>query len=268
MLLPGPSSEAANGCKVAYSSWQTHMALGRMAYERGLYTAAVRNYRTALKTAEQLELAPDELAENLLGIATCDGKLGLQGEAENLYEKVLELEERISTFENENIAAHLNCLAVIYRQMGRLNEAESVLQNALKAAESKRVSNSTTIAAIAKNLAQISCERGQFDVAEAYLARAVAVCDTRSSRQTMLFAEILLTLTIIAARQCRYDEAGQFIEEAISILEMLTGGVHPDLADLLELAASMIKEDESFGEVGYLAERVNSIRRHVREVDR
>lgn len=253
---------------ISYVDWQTHMAVGRMAYERGLYAAAIRNYRCALKMSGQLELGPAELVENLLGLATSDCKTGLASGTDDIYKRVLEIEERISAIEYDDLATHLNCLAVIYRQIDRLSEAEATLQKALKIAERQRISSPATIATIVKNLAQVFFEKGELSTAQKYITNALSICDTRSSHQTMLFAEILVTMTMIAARQGRYEEARQLIEQAIEVVELLTGGMHPDLADLLELAADMVEEDGDAEGANSLTGRVASIRRRLREIDR
>jgi hypothetical protein len=47
------------------------MAVAGMAYDRGLYSAAGRNYYSALQAAEQLGFSEQQLLPILLGLAMC-----------------------------------------------------------------------------------------------------------------------------------------------------------------------------------------------------
>jgi tetratricopeptide (TPR) repeat protein len=257
---------------VAYSSWQTHMALGQMAYERGLYTAAIRNYRVALRTAEEIRLDLDDLITNLLGLALCDCKLGNISEAEKCYKRVLDIEESASGSGSEvlqqNLPIHLNSLAVIYKQIGRTSEAKALLQKALAIINTRNGLDKTEAAIILTNLAQVSCEDDCFSEAQQYITRALTLCGTNGSRRTKLFAEIQIIMAVIASRQSRYDEAKQFVEQAIEVMEVLTGGQHPELADLLEFAADIIQKDGLQVEAASLSDRALAMRRRIQQRDR
>lgn len=257
----------------AYSSWQTYMAMGRMASERGLYAAAARNYRSALKQSEQIQLNAKDLVANLLGLAECDRELGEIAESESLLKRVLEIEESSSPAERDSLAVELSCLAVVYKQFGRIDEAETLLLRALAINSTDRAkcnseTSSIESASISLSLAQVLCEQNRFDEADKYIIRASSACGTRTSQQTRLFAEILIMKAIVAIGRSQFEEAKQFIDQAIEVMELATGGEHPDLADLLEFAAGIKLGDGLCEEAESMLDRALSMRRHLRQIDR
>jgi len=240
------------------------MSVARMAYERGLYAAAIRNYNNALAIGEQLKLSLQDLAQNTLGRAICHYRLGNFVEAEQLYKDVLEMDKRL--FGSEDLK-DLEDLSSLYRKTGKLPESEKLLQTALKIAQVSPC-NPGDLASILKDLAQTYCEQGKLAEADACVRRACAIYESTTSRKTKLYAEILMTIASLSVRQSRCAEAAQFVREATQIMELITGGEHPDLAELLESASNIMREAGFAEEANSLSERTMAIRRHLKALDR
>lgn len=255
--------------KLAHSSWKTHMSAARMAYDRGLYVAAARNYDAALQAAEETDLTEEETAHNLLGLALCYCEQGNYSKAEHLYKRVLDIDETHLTTSARHVelADSLHDLAVLYKKEGRLHEAESLAHRALVILQANDCAEADLVASTLKDLAQICRDQGQLAPAKDYINQAFAILDTNSHRHTKTFAEILMTMGAIAARESRYSEARQFVEQALQIFEVATGGTHPELADFMESAAGILEQKCSTEKGDTLLQRAQTIRRHLKEID-
>lgn len=267
MFTKNSNSNIFANDQAEYKGWQSHMALGRMAFERGLYAAAARNYHSALKKAEQQHLSSHEMVTNLLGLATCDNELGETSECESLLKRVLEIEEVYSASYQGDLAEDLNSLASLYMQMGRTSEAESVLRKALAISDAS-YSDADVEVKILTNLAKALCVVEQSDEAEQFLNRGLGLFDTRSAKQSKAFADLLAIKAAIAARRNNNAESKELIQQAIEVMELVTGGLHPDLATLIDMAARIWDQEGNSQEAAAFAERAAAIRRHLKQIDR
>jgi len=111
------------------------MAVARMAYDRGLYRAAWRNYRTALQAAEQLGFSEQQLLPILLGLIMCLGECGDFCEAEQLYKRVIQIDKATSSADCARLASDLNTLALIYKNAGKIEQAQALLRKSLQLSE-------------------------------------------------------------------------------------------------------------------------------------
>lgn len=263
-----PKPVASGELHEAHSSWQMYMAMGRMACERGLYLAAARNYHSALRKAEQQQLSAHELAENLLGLVTCNRQVGDNPEVEKLFKRVLGMEEDLNKSDDDHSSQYLICLAGLYRYTGRRSRAEAVLRKALDAAQSSHIFPDPEVAVVLKNLAQVLFEENRLDEAEKYVLRALGICDTRSGQQTRVFADILTIRALIAKARSNYVEAEQLINQAIEVMEIVTGGLHPELANLLDMAANVYDREGFAKEATEMTNRAARMRQHLRQIDR
>jgi tetratricopeptide (TPR) repeat protein len=247
-------------------AWRMHIAVGQMAYEKGLYSAAVTNYNSALFAAEDLDLPDKDMSVALVGLAKCYCELGNFTEAESLYKRVLAIDQVTLTAKSAGLATDINDLASLYLKTKRLGEAEALLQKSV-AILTAVDPLSVDLAAAEKNLSSVYCQLGRLDEAERLINHALTVCDTKAGRQTRVFAEVLIGLAVVAAKKGNNAEAEVLIERAISSFEVLTGGQHPELADFLDFAADLFRLEGVDSKVIELTSRAKAIRNHVRAMD-
>lgn len=250
----------------ASSSWRMHLEVARMAYEKGLYAVAVRNYRSALSTAQEMSVPEQDISAGLLGLAKCYCELRNFCQAETLYKRVLQIDTAALSAQRGAVVTDLNELASLYLKVGRLAEAESLLKQSTVILGSGKT-EALTLATTEKNFGQLYCQYGRLAEAEHHLRQALAKCDTGPGRQTKLFAEVLIVLALVVTRKGCYQEAEALIERAIESFEVLTGGEHPELADFLDVAADLFQLENVPAKVGELVDRAKAIRKHIREID-
>lgn len=257
--LSSPPGETA-------SSWRMHIAVAQMAYEKGLFSAAARNFLSAIATAKSLHLPDQDLSIGLVGLAKCYCELGNFKEAESLYSRVLEIDHSTLSAKCNTLAEDLHALAKVYLRTNRLGEAEALLQKAalmLTAVDP----HCLQLAAVEKSLAYIYCQQGRLQDADRLINHALALADTRAGRQDKVFAEVLIVLALLEAKKGRMKEAEELIERAIASFELLTGGCHPELAKFLELAAEFFIHENVPSKVVELTNRARAMRMQIKLID-
>ena len=248
------------------SEWRAHIDAGDLAFERGLFLAAVRNYRKAIAIAQSADLGDECHSCTSLKIAKCYLKLGLLREAETYFKEVLTLDQKSYHAHGTDLAVDMSEAAMLYLKMGRLSAAEDLLLRSVKILEHLSPQTKPLLAKSLKNLGIVECEIGHLCDAGQCLNRAICLC-SGFKNDDRLYAMILAAMASLALAKEEPSEAKDLIIEAIKKLEMATGGEHPDLAKLLDQAAVVMKQNGLFDEEKQYSARAKSIRKHVRNID-
>jgi tetratricopeptide (TPR) repeat protein len=240
--------------------------MGRLAFKNGFFKAASRNYRTAMSLVDNLNLGDELRACTLLRIAQCELKLGLLRDAESSFKEVLRFDQSHSGQHGYDVAVDMSELAMLYLRTGGLGEAEHLLKEAVCTLERLQAPTAPAHIEALKNLGIVHCREGHLDDAEKCLNRAICLCSDFGN-DTQLYPKILAAMSALAAEQGKLDQANELIEKAIEKLEIATGGQHPDLAEVLDLAADILSRSGRESEVAALKQRAEHIRRQVHTVD-
>ena len=108
-------------------AWQTHMAAGKKAYERGDYAEAETQIKAAVKNAEGFEPEHPQLATSLNNLAEIYRTQGRYAEAAPLHKRALAIREKALGPEHPEVATSLNNLALLYGDQGRYTDAEPLI---------------------------------------------------------------------------------------------------------------------------------------------
>ncbi|MDR3615852.1 MAG: tetratricopeptide repeat protein [Candidatus Obscuribacterales bacterium] len=246
--------------------WNAHMEMGRLAFKNGFFKAASRNFRKAMSKVDDLNLGDELRACTLLRVAQCELKLGMLEDAESTFKEVLRFDQIHTGQHGYDVAIDMSELAMLYFKTGGLGQAESLLKEALRTLERLQAPTAPAHVEALKNLGIVQCREGHLDDAEKCLNRAICLCSDFGS-DNQLYPKILAAMSALAAERGKLDEAGELIEKAIEKLEMATGGQHPDLADVLDLAANILSRNGRQSEVAALQERAEHIRQRMRKID-
>jgi tetratricopeptide (TPR) repeat protein len=106
-------------------SWRDPYSLGRLQFERGLYTQAIADYEIALRLAE----SPRDRATVLYCLAVADLRIARFSVAEQEYKQALDLFRREG--DSTELAVSLAGLGETYRAQYRLDEALAAERHAL-----------------------------------------------------------------------------------------------------------------------------------------
>lgn len=247
------------------ASWKVHAQAGRMAYDHGFYAAAVRNFQQALAAAQQLDVPECLQGSILVGLARCYAELGNSPEAERLFTYVLQIDESDCTDPSCNLAMDLNDLAHLYIKIGKLDLAESCLQRALMASERISRQKVSIHEQVLKNMGLVACAQGRLEQAQKFLTKAMHACEASNNKEDM--ASVLAALAKLAMTRGSLEEAEQMIQQSISMFQLLTGGQHPEVAELLDLAAEIMKRKGAIEQALTIQQSAKTIRDHLKAVD-
>ena len=106
--------------------WETHNEEGNHSYQQGKYAEAEKQFLAALREAEKFGSADRRLARSLTSLATLYRTQGKYNDAEPLYQRALEIDEKVLGTEDTQVAADLNNLGVLYHAQAKYSEAEAL----------------------------------------------------------------------------------------------------------------------------------------------
>src|SRR5579872_7105092 len=122
---------AAAEARADETSFKTHIEQTRLLRQRGEYAEAEKAALAAVAEAEKSGREDLSLATswNNLGAVYCD--MGRYAEAEKLFQRAVDLWDKLIYSVHPQLPQGLNNLGVLYLRTGRLKEAEPLLQRVL-----------------------------------------------------------------------------------------------------------------------------------------
>lgn len=104
-------------------TWEQYMDEGLEAYERGRYGQAEKLYLAALEKAEAFGDRDPRLGSTLKNLAELYRSQGKNDKAEQLYQRLLAVSEKMLGSEHLHLATILDTLAIVYQERGKYEEA-------------------------------------------------------------------------------------------------------------------------------------------------
>ena len=172
-LYEGRYAEASAYIKKSIASTggdvlRRYVPLARAEYEQGHYPAAESALRKVLAVHND-----DPIVLNNLGLAL--KAQAEYGEAEPLYQRALDINQKALGPEHPDVARDLNNLALLYDDQGKYAKAEPLYQRALKIDEKALGPEHPNVATIASGLAVTLRKLGRDAEAKAYEDKAAAI---------------------------------------------------------------------------------------------
>ncbi len=113
LALSSPTTYAQGTTK-----WEKSIAAGMEAYQQARYGEAERQFKAALREAENFGEQDPRFATSLNNLAELYRAQGNYTEAEPLYKRSLAIIEKVLGPEHPNVATSLNNLALLYDTQG------------------------------------------------------------------------------------------------------------------------------------------------------
>jgi tetratricopeptide (TPR) repeat protein len=164
-------------------------------------------------------------------------------EAESLYRRVLELNEKELGAEHPTVAVNLNNLAEILRVTGKREEAEPLLHRALAIEERVLGPDHPTVAIFLNNLAKVLRDTNRPSEAESLINRALAIDQNRFGPKDPAVARDLKNLAKFYKVWNRCADAEPLMQRVIDILqdtERRTGRPVPEIGPALNFQAQLL----------------------------
>jgi tetratricopeptide (TPR) repeat protein len=183
----------------------------------------------------------------------------LYGEAEPLYRRALNIDEKSFGPEHPAVAIRLNNLASLLQATNRLAEAEPLMRRALAIAEKSFGPEHPHVAIDLNNLAQLLQDTNRLAKAEPLMRRALAIDEKSFGPEHPKVAIRLNNLAQLLQATNRLAEAEPFMRRALAIDEKSFGPEHPDVARDLNNLAQLLKDTKRLAEAEPLAWRAAAI---------
>jgi CHAT domain-containing protein/Tfp pilus assembly protein PilF len=186
---------------------------------------------------------------------------GKYDEAIPLFERALEIRERILGPDHRDIAEALNSLAILYYYKGDSVRAELLCQRALIIREKALGPGHPDVADSLKNLAFICVDRGDYAKAELLCRRALTIKERELGLEHTELASYIHDLALFCQNQRNYAEAEPLYRRALAIREKMPGPEHPAVAQTLNNLANIYRDKGDYAKAEPLYRRALSIRK-------
>jgi tetratricopeptide (TPR) repeat protein len=170
----------ARAAQLQPSNWQYSQYAGKLAQRMGDLTAAV-SFQEATLTLVTSALGPDapEIATALNNLAFTYGSLARYVEAEPLYRRAIEIDEKVLGKDHRSVAIRYDNLAVLLWEQGRYDQAEPLYRRAIEIDEKVLGKDHPDVARTYNNLASLLEAQGKYDQAEPLYRRAMEILETK-----------------------------------------------------------------------------------------
>ncbi|MGH7599722.1 MAG: tetratricopeptide repeat protein, partial [bacterium] len=169
-------------------------------------------------------------------------------EAEPLFQRSLEMREKILGPNHPDVAQNLNNLAVLYMSQGKYAEAEPLHRRSLEIREKTLGPNHTDVAVSLNNLAMLYHYQGKYAEVEPLYRRSLEMREKTLGPNHPSVAVSLNNLAMLYDNQGKYAEAEMFHRRALEIREKTLGPNHPDVAQSFNNLAVLYTNQGKYGE--------------------
>jgi len=176
-------------------------------------------------------------------------------QAEPLYQRALDIRERVLSSDHPDTAASLDHLAGLYRVMGQYEKAEPLFQRALDIKERVRGPDHLSIEITLNNLALLYKQMGQYEKAEPLFQRALDINDRMRDPDHPETAVTLDNLASLYKQKGQYEKAEPLFQRALDIKERVLGPDHPNTGTTLNNLAELYRVMEQYEKAEPLYQR-------------
>ena len=219
--------------------WRSSMAAGRMAYEAGNFTVAVKEYKLAIKIAENNDLQGPLLSEPIIYLSICLSARKEYNEAESLLRRALSLNQPDADESKVLLALNYHELSILLWRTGRAAESQQNSELAFNMLHQAKSYPTELEVMILKQQAVLFTDTRSFKEAEQLLERATHIVLASSSlgKDSLVYGQVLITKALLNIDQQDFEKARELYEQGIGIVEMHWGPHHPKVAELYEIFA-------------------------------
>ncbi len=225
--------------------------------EQVAWTHCERLLPHALRVVHQVRAAEESLtvASLTYKVALYLLQRGRYREAEPLFQRALQIQERILGSDHHDVARILNSLAALNALQAKYREAEPLYRRALHIWEHALGSDHPDVAPALNNLAEISLAQSRYADAEPLYRRALHILEQVLGPDHPLVATLLSNLAHLSQLQSNYAEAEPLYRRALHILEQVLGPDHPLVAEVLTNLAHLSQLQSNYAEAELLYQR-------------
>ncbi len=209
------------------------LAAGIMARTLGEYKEAQPWLEKLLQLRQKETTETADLALTQKELAYLYYNMGNYEEAEPLYNRSLEITEKVFGKDHPEVAVTLNNLASLYYTMGNYEEAEPLYNRSLEITEKVLGKDHPGVAATLNNLAELYSLQFNYEEAEPLYNRSLEITEKALGKDHPEVAVTLNNLAELYKQQCNYEEAELLHNRSLGIYKKSLGADHPSVATTL-----------------------------------
>ena len=206
------------------------------------------------------ELISEEAGRLLYEMGSYLSDYATYAEAKLLFQRALDIREKVLGPNHPDVAKSLNDLAELYYTQGHYEVAEPLYRKALSIWEKALGSVHPNTAESLNNLAALYHAQGQYAQAEPLFQRALHIWEKALGLEHPDVAKSLNNLAGLYADQGQYAQAEPLSQRALHIYEKTLGPKHPDVARSLNNLAGLYTEQGQYAQAKPLFQRALHIR--------
>ncbi len=204
---------------------------GEYSESRNLYRGALATVRNCLE-AGSIGPTADVEATLVYNDADLAREVGDLAEAEQLYERAVQIWSKGLGRDHPFVAKGLDALADVAASRGRVTRAHSLYERALAIRRSRLGANHPQVAWTLTSLARTVADSGNLPLALRYIDEAIAIYKkSGASDEPDHFARVLQLRGSLEARRANLVPARASLMEALSERERIFGNAHPLAAE-------------------------------------
>jgi serine/threonine protein kinase/tetratricopeptide (TPR) repeat protein len=221
------------------------VGLGVLYENAGRYNEAKPLYQRALAAAEKTS-TPDTMSMILTNLAIFTAKQGKPAEAEPLFRRVVEIDERVKGADHPELGKAYHNLGIALKMQRKFAEAEPNYVHALEIRRRALGNKHPDVADTVLSLGNLHLDQDQYAAAEPYYQQALEIYEAALGMNHPSYARTLDNLAQLQARQGKHQEAEASYSRALAIREKTVGPRHPELATNLYNLGELYYEQNRF----------------------
>ena len=234
------------------------VALGVLYENAGRYNEAKPLYQRALAAAEKTS-TPETMSMILTNLAILTARQGKPAEAEPLFRRVVEIDERVKGADHPELGKAYHNLGIALKMQRKFSEAEPFYAKALEIRRRALGPRHPDVADTLMALGNVHLDQDQYAAAEPFYQQALEVYEAALGVNHPSFARSLDNLAQLQARQGKHQEAEASYSRALTIREKTVGPKHPEVATNLYNLGELYYEQKRFPQAKEMFRRSLSI---------
>ena len=220
------------------ASHERCMEAARLAIASGDAAGAEQALTAAIEAAERDPSGAAGLATALAQMGELEHQRGNESRAEQLYQRALELRERLLGPEHPDLVVLINDLSRLYLKRSAHQAAEPLL---LRLVAIKRIKGEEhpEVATVLASLASVRQALGQYESAEQLWRRVLAIRERTLAPNHFALATALEHLAETCAARGKLNEALRLMQRALATRELTLGRGHASLRTARERIADL-----------------------------
>jgi tetratricopeptide (TPR) repeat protein len=196
----------------------------------------------------QIHITVIHIAASFNGLAALYVLQGLADEAENFYQKALQMLRQFVGEIHPHIATTLNGLAELYRIQKKYSKAEPLHKQALQLRQQLFNELHPDVATSLNNLALLHTDQGQYSEAEPLYLRVLQIQRQLFGENHRAVANTLNNLAALYAYWKHFSEAELHFMQALKMCQQILGKEHPDTIHTCVSLAGLYSTLERYSE--------------------